>query len=470
MVSTANPLPFEPTTEESQNNKTKKHIKLNAINYQRNVESDYTEKIAELDKSFSYSDNQHTFWGAPELSTLYGTPLYEEASQAQKLALNHLYWARQYNQTAATEANAVLYNQITAGVFATLSGYDVLCQELDLETDQERYHIHAFHSIGYKTKRALLGKSAFGASMRNRSASSPQRVRAKIGKAIDRPTSSIRKQLTSSNVREKVYRLIAHQIMLKDKAPYYSKYLQELDKKGEPIPVQTTGLVGQWGARPFLQFFTLNCGSSPFLACLFYVTRYMANMLLKNYEYRYCQYYRELQKQDVFIPAPTAISNYHLQDEAFHTTTSQLIARDLYKDFYKPTAYEKALANTIVYRVQRVGHSGLSGGLPAVFRNDADFIESFYQLLQSPLFEMNSSDALHWLKKCLCKEHEGFHINLKYHHRLLADLRRFFDGIDYLWPVNREMRLMQAGGSIEKALKNNRQAFKQLTRTIAASA
>jgi hypothetical protein len=49
------------------------------------------------------------------------------------LALNHFYWAGQYIQTAATEANAVVYNQLTAGVFSTLYGYGTLCQELDLE-------------------------------------------------------------------------------------------------------------------------------------------------------------------------------------------------------------------------------------------------------------------------------------------------------------------------------------------------
>jgi hypothetical protein len=124
--------------------KVKKHVKLTEINYRRNTESDFTEKIEELDKHFNYSSNSNHYWSEPELSLLYGTPLYEEASPSQKLALNHLYWATQYNQTAATEANAVLYNQVTAGVFTQISGYETLCQELDLETEQERHHIHAF--------------------------------------------------------------------------------------------------------------------------------------------------------------------------------------------------------------------------------------------------------------------------------------------------------------------------------------
>src|SRR5919202_5990565 len=128
--------------------KVKKHVKLTEINYRRNTESDFTEKIEQLDKNFDYISNSEHYWSEPELSLLYGTPLYEEASPSQKRALNHLYWVTQYNQTAATEANAVLYNQVTAGVFSQISGYETLCQELDLETEQERHHIHAFHMMG----------------------------------------------------------------------------------------------------------------------------------------------------------------------------------------------------------------------------------------------------------------------------------------------------------------------------------
>lgn len=193
----------------------------------------------------------------------------------------------------------------------------------------------------------------------------------------------------------------------------------------------------------------------------------MANMLIKNYEYRYSLYYRELEKKGKFIPTPVAVSHYHLLDEAFHTTTSQLIAQDLYKDFPKPTAYEKFLANWTIYRSQVVGLSGLSAGMPAIFRNDETFILSFYRLLQSPVFGMSSQEALEWLQKCLCQEHEGFHVTLKYHERLVGDLRRLFEPIDYLWSINREMSVMASGGSMEKAIQNNIKAFEQFSKSVA---
>ena len=444
--------------------KIKKHIKLAEINYRRNTESDYTEKIEELDKNFNYINNKDCYWSEPELSLFYGTPIYEQASDSQKKALNHLYWATQYNQTAATEANAVLYNQVTAGVFGAVGGYESLCQELALETDQERHHIHAFHTIGYKTKKALLGQSGLNASIQSKTYRKNGLAREFSGQRQLFTFNWQSSPLTA--FQESAFRFMTNRIFLKNHAHLYSQYLQRLEQRGEPIPAQTTGLLGLVAPKPMLKFFTLNCGTSPFLACLFYVTRFMANMLIKNYEYRYSLYYKDLERKGEFIPTPLAVSHYHLLDEAFHTTTSQLIAQDLYKDFPQPTAYEKFLANLTIYRAQNVALSGLSGGLPAIFRNDDTFILSYYRLLQSPVFNMSAPEALEWLKKCMCQEHEGFHITLKYHDRLLTDLRRLFEPIDYLRAVNREMYLMAQGGSIEKAIQSNIKAFKQFSRSV----
>lgn len=119
------------------NQQSPRTLKLNNTNYRHNLESDYTEKIETLAKSFDYASNSEHLWGDPELSILYGTPLYEQASASQKLALNHLYWGAQYDYIAASEASTINYNQVTAGVFAKVGGYDSLCLTLDHESDQE---------------------------------------------------------------------------------------------------------------------------------------------------------------------------------------------------------------------------------------------------------------------------------------------------------------------------------------------
>jgi hypothetical protein len=438
--------------------KVKKHIKLSEVNYKNNLDSDYTERIEALDKEFDYQEQRHLYWGEPELSLLYGTPLYHQASADQKLALNHLYWVTQYNQTAATEANAILYNQVTAGVFAKVGGYGDLCQELALETAQERHHIHAFHNIGYRTKRSLLGKEGFQQSLK-----AGMRPQPKSG------TSLLDFSWTSSPMAalpECALRHLTNKVLLRAQSQYYSSYLQELDDRGEQIPAQTTGLMGQLAPRQLLQFFTLNCGSSPFLSCVFFVTRFMANMLIKNYEYRYSKHYRELERRGADIPIPIAVSHLHLLDESFHTTTSQLIAQELYKDFPNPSAYERFMANAIVRRAQQVVMPGLSVGIPATFRSDADFMPTFYQLLQSSLFGFSAPESLHWLEKCFCHEHEGWQVTQRYHQNLLGELRRLFAPIDYLSPVNREMQIMAAGGGIDRSVQNNRRSFQQFAQSL----
>jgi hypothetical protein len=383
--------------------KMKKHLKLTEITYQNNTESDYTEKIKELDKNFNYSIDKEHYWSQPEFSTLYGTPLYEVASSSQKIALNHLFWTGLYNVTAASETNTILYNQITSSVFNSQGDYETLCHELDVESSQERHHIHAFRTIGNTTEMDLLGETVMGNPL--------------IGND--------------------------------------TKMMQQ-------------GLVAHLSPGPIRQLFSLNWGSTPFLASQYYALRFIANMLLKQTEYKRSQYFRELENKGEFIPAPTAISHYHFLDESFHTTISQMIAQELYKDFKKPTAYEKFMANFSIYMMQCTVLNGLSAGSIGSFFSDKLFVmASVYKVLRAPIFGMSSQEALSWIEKCFCHEHEGFHLNLKYHQRLLSELRRFFDKLDYTWAVNREMRVMASGGSISKAIQSNTKFFNQFSRSVA---
>jgi len=445
----------------------KKHLKVTEITYRNNIESDYTEKIEQLEKSFNYTDNSNYYWSHPELSTFYGTPLYAEASPSQKIALNHLYWVTQYSQIAASEANTILYNDVTNGVFLTIGGYETLCKELALESQQERYHMHAFHKVSFKTNKALLGKAAFRVSIEdNPDKSIENYLSRQYSNGVWQKLFST-KVLSSSTsaVEDAVFRLL-RDIRLQTKSHCYSSYLHELEEKNQFLPGPRTGILRVF-PQALLRLFTLSWGSSSFLASQYYCFRYIANMLLKTAEYEYTKYSRELEKKGEYIPTPTEISRYHLLDESFHTTMSRIIAQDMYKDFQKPTAYERYMGNLSIDVTQKRLLGGLSGGLPAIFQDDSYFILAYYRLLRSPLFEMSAKEALHWLEKCLCTEHEGFHVNLKYHQRLLSDLRSFFGKFDYMWTSNREMHSMANGGSIEKAIKKNTQFFKEFSKSFA---
>ncbi|PSR19685.1 hypothetical protein C8255_01000 [filamentous cyanobacterium CCP3] len=445
-----------------------KHSKVIRKTFSNNKDSDYTEKIRELGNEFSYADNNGVLWGDRELSLLYGTPLYEVCSESQKLALNHLYWVGNYNHTAVSEATTSIYNMVTNGVFRAYGGYDTLCDELDFETDQESYHIRAFQRVGFKTKTALVGRTTLGNSLFEDLQQGSERgwLKPLMPQAVRNYFTSTQGSSPFSLQRDRTLTFVA-KAMLRDKKRYYSSYLKNLEEKGEQIPAPSDGLGGRIAERYWLRFFTVHWGMSPFMACQYYSLRYTANAILKNQEYPYVRYYRELERKGEFIPTPTAISHYHLLDEAFHTTISQTLAKDVYKDFAKPTAYEKLISGLIVYKMQNSLLSGLSGILPGRCVYDDHLLLTFYyKLLKSPLFDMSTEEALQWLERCVCENHEGYQVGLKYHRSLLELMRRLFNHLDYQWEVNRDMGVMAAGGSIEKALEQNRKAFQQFSTLV----
>ena len=421
--------------------------------YHNNTESDYTEKIQELDRNFKYSEVKDYYWNAPELSLLYGTPLYEQASEAQKIALNHLYWFVMYNFTATSETQTIVYNKITGGVFAKIPDYEIIDEILNLEGEQELSHIHVFRKVCFQMLKALLGKDAFKDPLK--------------GKLYQSSYQSWAEK--ASQYQYYALRMVANR-MLADKEPCHSEYLKELEAKDNFPPAFSTGFMGEGLApRALLQFFSFNWGRSPFLASHYYTLRYMANLGLKHTEHSNSKYFRKLQKQGAFIPAPTAISYYHFLDEAFHTTTSRFIARELYRDFPQPKVYEGLVANLAFYRLQKQMWSDLSAVVPDRHRPDDYAVMSFiYKILQSETFGMSARDALFWMEQSLCQEHQGWHQNVKFHHSLLQEFRRTFGSLEYLWSVNRDMKLMASGDKIDRAIQGNSKTFKQFSQLVTA--
>ncbi|MBU7583100.1 MAG: hypothetical protein KAF91_09350 [Nostoc sp. TH1S01] len=456
-----------PSIEQSSNIpriKEKKHIKVIEKIYKSNTNSDYTEKLWGLAKNFDYTSNSNHYWGIPELSLLYKTPLYEEASPSQKLALNHLFWVANYHYISVSEISTSMYNMVTAGVFQNLGGYEELCKELELETNQESYHIRSFQKVAYNTKTALLGKTTLGNPLAGKS------DKEWLGKLLPKSLQSFffsgQYKTVFSSYQDYFLSFIAKK-MLENKKQYYSQYLRELEQKNQPLAAASEGILGQVAPRHWVRFFTLNWGISPFMACQYYCIRYTANAYLKNHEYRYYKSFQELENRNEFIPAPTAISYYHLLDESFHTTTSQTLAKDMYRELSKPTAYEKFLSRKIIQMMQNNMLSGLSGALPGRFVADSPLFMLFiYKLLKSPVFGMSNQESLYWMEKCFCQEHDGFHVALKYHGKLLEALRRVFNTLEYQSTVNREMTIMAAGGSIGKAITSNIKVFDQFSRSI----
>lgn len=429
-----------------------KRLKNVEHNYRNNLDTDYTEKIKEIDRHFKYSDNSNHFWTQPELSILYGTPLYEVASESQKIALNQLFWVSQYSYAAYSEMETIDYNQITSDCFSKIGGdYKIIARQLEHESAQERVHIHAFYKVNYQAMKALLGQQAFVNSMEKKSEDKK------------------RKDLQASNYQFYALHFLSN-ILFNSKERQKSEHFNKLEAENKFTSATTRGFFHGRGVIPssIVRFFALNWGSSPFLACQYYTVRYMGNMLLKNQEHTMFLHFKKLQNQGEFVPEPTALSYYHFLDEAFHTTTSLFLARDLYKNFPKPTAYEKFLINLAVYVVQRSNLSQISGVVRnRFFGDDISGMLDIYKLLISPIFDISRSEAIDWVEKCFCHEHEGFHQSAQSHKRLMSEIRQLSDHLDYLWPVNREMRVMAAGNSINQAISSNIKTFKQFYKVVA---
>jgi hypothetical protein len=346
--------------------------------YQSNKSSNYTEKMEELYKSFSYHENSEHNWTYPEFSLLYGSPIYEVASESQKRALNHLYWVSFYNYVMGGEITTMVCNQICCGAFYHLGDYEVVCHELDIETSQERVHVEAFRHIGRLTELALFDKTIF-----------------------ERPMPS-----------------------------YLDGSLTEPQKQGRSFL-----------SRLPVMFVHARIGNSPFLATQYFVARGLRNIQAKVKEYQHSLYGRERSKQGEFVCAPTLVSHNHCFDEGYHTTTSKFIGHEMRKDFGKPDALDVFLANGMIKEVQ-YSMDELSCAVPGIFANDAQYIPFVYEMLRSSLFGLSHQEALLLIEKSFCQEHEGFQVAAKYHHRALTQNLEFVADLEYLNSYNRELRVM----------------------------
>ena len=433
-------------------NNTQKFLERN---YHNNLNSDYTEVIEELCRNFQYTRNSQHYWSEPELSLLYGTPLYEQSSQSQKIALNHLFWYLSYKNVADSETEATRYNLITAGSFIyRSSNYQSLADMLEHETNQEYIHIRAFYKVGYQVINHIGHKT-----VKKTSNNFHPDNKSKNLKILADLLSKLNKKSSENQELREAYN--------------NNSYVKKLNADKKAICTPTNGffhglLIDNF-SNSMKQLFSSSWGSSPFLGCSFYTSRYIANLFLKNFEYKIHKYYVKLQKENEFIPEPTSISHYHFLDEAFHTTTSLKLGRDLHKELPKPSEYEKFFTNVLLYTIQCLNLGSLSGVIPNRFVVDTSVMPFMYNLLRSSLFDMSIEEALYWMEQCFSYEHDGFYINKKYHSQLRTDISRLIDNFDFLWPINRTMQLADSGSLIAEVVGNNARDFKQFANFVKSS-
>ncbi len=144
----------------------RKTLRKLELNYQKNKLQDNSPAIDKLAADFRYEQAKDQYWNPEPFSLLYGTPLWEQSSAAQRVKLNQVYWVAYYSQIVSAEIATIFFNQTSAAGLYSIEDFRIVCDTLDLESAQERAHINAFKKIGEEFEQAVFGERMFTYSMR----------------------------------------------------------------------------------------------------------------------------------------------------------------------------------------------------------------------------------------------------------------------------------------------------------------
>ncbi|MEO1390643.1 MAG: P-aminobenzoate N-oxygenase AurF [Cyanobacteria bacterium J06634_6] len=164
MISVAKPVLKQPHPDSSSHRQLlERKIQLN---YRRNQKQDHTECLNQAAHQFSYEACRDRYWQSEKFSLLYGTPLWDGATEDQRRILNHLYWVAYYSQIISAEIATIYFNQTSAAGLYAYEGFRSICDMLDLESSQERSHINAFQTVARQVEAALFDRPLFSYPMR----------------------------------------------------------------------------------------------------------------------------------------------------------------------------------------------------------------------------------------------------------------------------------------------------------------
>jgi len=348
------------------------------LNKLRNEAQDHTALIDTAAAAFNYKDCRDVYWNPERKSLLYGTPVWDQASEAQRLVLNHLYWVAYYAQIISAEIATIYFNQIAAAGLYTLEDFRILCETLDLETRQERAHINAFKCVGEEVEAELLGERLFTYPMRS----------------------------------------AFEETMVFADANRLSKYWRKLQ----------------------LQAYTLLSSSNAFLGSQYLLIRGLRTLNGKLIQHDLSRYYSSLPDPEA-APIPAQISHYHFLDESFHFNTSKITALDVARSLRPPTSFERWVVNRGVAGCQR-DHFHFSVAVNGIFWYDPALFKPLFKLFCSPLFGMEKGEAKEMLASCFGQETEGLHESFKIHRTALSSYKAFVEPLSFLTAANRDMSLM----------------------------
>ncbi len=356
---------------------TKTYQKL-TLNYRKNKEQDNTELMDEAASRFRYEDCRNEYWNPEPFSLLYGTPLWDQATQSQRIVLNQLYWVAYFSQIISAEIATILLNQTSAAGLSSMEDFRLVCDTLDLETSQERAHIHAFKTVGEEVEAALFGERLFTYPMRSMFC--------------------------------------------------------------ETMVFSNTDRIKEFWRKLQLQAFSLLSSGNAFIGCQYFTVRGLRTLNGKIIQHALSQYYLRHPNKDN-APIPSKISYYHFLDESFHFNSSGIISHDVLHSLRSPTRFESWVANQALMGCQK-DHYNFSIAIKGIFWYDPALFSMIYKLLRSPVFGMEDQEAKQMIAACFTKETDALHDSYKIHRTALESYKAYLDPIGYVSRDNKTMSHM----------------------------
>ena len=353
--------------------------KMLSLNLNRNKAQDQTEQMDRLAESFTYEECRSRYWQPPEYSLLYGTELWDQASETQRVQLNHLFWVAYYSQIISAEIATIHFNQTSAtGLFA-IEEFRTVCDTLDLESAQERAHIYCFKQIAEETERALLGTRLFTFPMR--------------GPFVE--------------------------TMILQNAGRVQKFWKFLQ-------LNAFGLLSANGAWLASQYFTIRG------------LRTLNGKLVQHQLAQFAQSFADLPD----APIPSQVSHYHFLDESFHFNSSRLISQDVSRCLPSPGWLDKRMTNMAIMGCQK-DHYHVATTLNGLFWFDPAAFPIIYQLLRSRLFGLDHQEAKSMLWKCYGKENEGTAASFSSQSTAIESYQNYLSGMQHISRDNHELNRMR---------------------------
>lgn len=363
------------------------------LNYRRNRQQDNTPAMDALAVSFDYEDCQNARWNPDRFSLLYGTPLWDNATEEQRTLLNQMYWVAYYSQIVSAEIATIFFNQTSAAGLYAMEDFRIVCDTLDLESAQERAHINAFKKIGEAFEEAVFGERVFTYEMRG---------------------------------------------------PYVETMICANTNRARAI--------WRWLQ---LNAFTLLSSGNAFIGCQYFAVRGVRTLNGKLIQHQLSQFYTKSEDKER-APAPAKVSYHHFLDESFHFNSSTVFSHDVLRLLRPPTTFERWVANRALSGSQR-DHYHFSSAINGLFWYDPALFPKVYKILRSPVFQMTDKEARQMMTECFTKETTGLELSARSRDIAIDSYREYLSDLDYVNAENKEMLWMRRNSVEKHLRTNERE-------------